>query len=626
MRTGLGLMMTVLAAALSACNLVRPEVTLTLAPIDPRTPQATPVSASPTASPPPTRTARPTPTRIIIATATPTPTATPLVGQPQALASPSPSATASDAPPAIPSALASLPATWTAAPTLPPTRALSPPPDSSAHTPGPLINASPAVSTPAPRFDAPTATPTSTATRIQPTVALRRELLPPVIQPRLEPSAFSITASSAYEYDVGAGQVFRFEDIQLGGGVRLFLRNPVDAGSFMRTDAKGMLRFKALNAARETDLAVSPFFAGFAAGISSIDENKNRIVELDWSADGTRFSFRIDPPAGTDTSNAGLWFWQPATNLETDPTYAIIRDCPAADYRSCAIVNPGSARFWRTIAVQWSPVPGDNLILLTLELPEENRNAVAMVEARRDPQMANNAPAFIRYDYASWNADGQSITVSGRDPGGRAIIALVDRGLEGQRLILDGAARGLWLRDAVRLADGSFVALGRYGGPGSGPLALFDGAGEQISDSIGDGPPQAVRWFPDRSAVVLSVDGQQYTAYVEGGSISNVTALAGNPRFSAGQRPAASIPAGVMADAEYQPGQQLRVAVAYLNLRQEPSASAPVIGALVSGDYVAIFAGPHEADGYRWWRVQTADDLFGWVAGGVGGAPTLRQP
>lgn len=665
MRIRRSICLLLVAGGISACNLGRPEVTLTLAPIDTRTPVATAVmqlptatdvvAASPSASARPSLTATPDPpdkpsatvpakpTRVHVNTATPTSTR---AANPPTLAQrPSPSqptivgletpldstAGYEPLPTSDPTELAKRPptatppATWTAVPSLPPTRTLGAPKERS-PTPDAIGQASPAPSTPLPQLNAPTFTPSPTATRIQPTVALRSDLLQPAIEVIAQPSAFDISGVSAYEYDVGAGQVFRFGDIRLGGGLRLFVQNPLDPGSFLRTDAKGMLHFKAINAAREVEMAYSPFFAGFAAGISGIEQNKNRIVELDWSADGTRFSFRIDPPAGTDTSNAGVWFWQPATNLETDPTYAILRDCPAAHYRACEIVYPSSARHWQTVNVQWSPIPGDNTLLMTVNLPQENRQAIAMAEARRDPNLADFAPPFLRYEYASWNADGQSITVSGRDPGGRVMLGVVDRNLASQQIILDGSRQGLWLRDAVQLPDGRYAALGRYGAPGSGPLALFDGAGNQTSEYIGDAPPEAARWFPDRSAAVLTVRNQQFTVYVDGGIVANDAGLASNPQFSAAPSAQSSIPKAVFAGSEYYPGQQLRVALPYLNLRQEPGLSGGIVGGLVSGDYVAIFAGPHEQDGYRWWRVQTADNSFGWIADKVNGAPTLRQP
>lgn len=387
-----------------------------------------------------------------------------------------------------------------------------------------------------------------------------------------------------------------------------------------------MLRYKPLNAVQEGEFSYSPFFSGFSAGIASIDLNKNRIIELDWSADGAQFSFVIDPPPGTDNSSAGVWFWQPATNLETDPTYAIIHDCPVHGYNSCDLAYPSSASLWKTINVQWSPIRGDNTVLLTVHLPEEGRNALAITHAVRDAKYADNAPQFSRYDYGSWNPDGQSITVSGRRRDGRVIIATVNKNLQGERLVFDASARGLWLRDAVRRPNDQYVALGRLGGPNSGPVALYDGSGNRLSDFIGAAPPEDIRWFDDRSAVVVTVQGQQYTLNVDSRTITNHTSLIGNPQFSAGTEVVASIPESVISGSEYAPGEQLRVINPNLNVRQEPSTSSRVVGGLVSGDYVAIFAGPYENEGYRWWRVQTASDAFGWIAGAINGASTLRRP
>ena len=169
----LALALLLLACCLSACNLSRPEVTLTLASIDTRTPAATKARLLPSATPlatitplpspsasqtltvtptasftlsptktvaaSPSHTSQPTPTRITIDTATPT--FTPVDSQPQALVTPSPSAEPTQpatAPAtftplptlnhievaqllATPPPLPRPPATWTAAPTLKPT-------------------------------------------------------------------------------------------------------------------------------------------------------------------------------------------------------------------------------------------------------------------------------------------------------------------------------------------------------------------------------------------------------------------------------------------------------------------------------------------------------------------------
>ncbi len=378
-----------------------------------------------------------------------------------------------------------------------------------------------------------------TLTPLQPTVFVRSDPLRPVIQqPASQEAGLSISGASVYQYNVGVGEIFTFNNnIQLSGGVRLFLQNPVDPNSFLRTDYKGVLRYRPIGVAQESEFGYSPYFAGFSSQIPSYEQNKNRIVELDWSADGRQFSYRIDTPLGLDNASAGVWFWQPRLDSGYDPTYQLIRECPVPGYNPCDFVFPSNARHWKTFGVQWSPVPGDNNVLLSVQLPEEGRNAQAIVQALRDPTNADNAPHFVRYDYGIWNPGGQGITVSGRRPDGRVIIGAVNNNLSGERVILDGSARGLWLRDAVLLPNGQYRALGRPGGPGSGPVALYDQNGNRLSDFVGPVAPEDIRWFPDRSAVLVSVQARQYTIPVDGSSITDNTEGTSNPQFGAGPIP-----------------------------------------------------------------------------------------
>ena len=155
----------------------------------------------------------------------------------------------------------------------------------------------------------------------------------------------------------------------------------------------------------------------------SSDANKNRVVEIDWSADGAQFTFLVDASPGQDNVNAGVWFWQPVNVSPTDPTYPVIRDCVREGYISCQLVNPSNASFWKTIDVAWSPVSGSNSILLTLQLTEEGRNAMAIVHAVRDANYARQAPEFFRYDFGHWNTNGNGIIVSGRGLNGRVITS-----------------------------------------------------------------------------------------------------------------------------------------------------------------------------------------------------------
>ena len=478
-------------------------------------------------------------------------------------------------------------------------------------------------STSQPEFGAATFKPTATSTRFQPTVVVRQDLIVEQIPPPVfASSTFSTLGASVYQYDVGFGQPFDYQGLQLRGGVVLFTPNPAASDSYLRTDQVGMLWYRPINVANEGAMSYSPFHEGFSA--PSSDDNKNRVVEIDWSADGTQFTFRIDTPPGQDNVNAGVWFWQPEVVTPTDPTYPVIRDCVRPGYISCQIVSQSNARYWKTIDVAWSPVRGRNDILLTLELTEEGRQALAIVHATRNAVYAKQAPEFFRYDYGHWNTDGSGIVVSGRRADGRVIIGMVNSDLRGERVILDASPVGLWVQDAVRRPNGQVVALGRPGGPhDNAPVSLYNSAGVRLSGPIGAAAPDSINWYPDRSAVVVTVQGRQYTVWVDGGSITDTTDLARNPSFGTGNVGLAPIPAAVIQGSEYFPGQQLRT-VQNLNLRQGPSTSHQIVGGLDAGDYVAVLAGPYDNQGYRWWRVQSAGNALGWIAGTIGGRPTIR--
>lgn len=574
--SGRGPALLILALVISACNLARPQVTPTVAP-----------TSEATDSGWPTATLRP----FIDITPSPTPSPTP---RPTSISWP----------------------TSTALSTLNPTDQTASP----THT---AIPATPAyiTATAAAQLGGATLTPSPSPTRFQPTVAVDIDLLiTQIAPPAINPVRFSAIDAAVYQYDVGPGQIFPYENLQLDGGVVLFAPNPAAADSFVRTNQQGILLYRAIGSPSERAMTYSPFFEGFA--VASSGENKNRITEIDWSADGQRFSFRIDPPPGLDNGNAGLWFWQPENRTSTDPTYQIIRDCAAPDYAPCRFVRPSNAPFWKTVAVEWSPKIGSYQVLLTVHLPQEGRRALAMTEARRDAAYANQAPPFVRYDYGHWDDQGEDIIVSGRRPDGRVIIGVVNSDLSDEKVVFDASAAGLWAQDAVRRPDGSFAALG---GPfADGPLALYDGTGRVLSPPIGEAAPEAVRWYPDRSAVVVTVQGRQYTVRVDEGLAVDTTDLAGSPNFGQDSRGFSLIPNAVVQGSEYFAGQQLRVTALGLNVRQRPSTASAVLEELATGDYVAVIAGPYEDESYRWWKVQTARQVIGWIAGRINDRVTVR--
>ena len=604
MRKGRVFACLILALLGSACNLSVPQVTLTLAPIHSLTPIATAGIETPSATSQATAIATtppPSPTRIQprAATATPIATATDAIA-------PTLPGSETAAPFTLPPTLPNRRITWTAAPTALPTSRI--------QTAAPPSRVSRSIGLGS------TATPTATPTRFHPTVALRRELIVDTIPPpQIQLNRIDPAAAAVYQYDLGAG--FNFAGRAIADAV-LFSPNPAAPDSFLLTDARGMLRYKLPGDPAERPLADSPFFIGF--DVPSSDANKNRIVEIDWSADGSAFTFRIDPPPGQDSVNAGLWYWQPRRDLATDPTYALIRDCPAPDYASCELVRESNAAHWKTLDAAWSPSPGSNAILLRVDLPAESRSALALAQAQRDAHYANQAPHFARYDFGHWSSGGDEIIVSGRRPDGGVVIAATDHSLTGERLIFDASAAGLWLRDAVRLPDGRVVAFGRASANhDSAPLALYDAAGTRLSAFVGDSAPDSIHWYPDRSAAVLRIGERQFTVQVNGGHISDSAHLTRQPRFGvSGDSP--PIPSAVIQGSRYRPGQQLRARVS-LNVRALPYQTSQIVGGLFPGDYLAIIAGPYDSEAITWWKAQTASDVIGWVAGEIDGKATIAS-
>lgn len=53
-----------------------------------------------------------------------------------------------------------------------------------------------------------------------------------------------------------------------------------------------------------------------------------------------------------------------------------------------------------------------------------------------------------------------------------------------------------------------------------------------------------------------------------------------------------------------------------LNVRETPGTEGKLVGRFAPGTLLTVREGPTEADGYRWWRVESKQGLNGWVADG----------
>lgn len=429
---------------------------------------------------------------------------------------------------------------------------------------------------------------------------------------------FTTTTAYTYTFNVGPGQ-FIFNGSPIARDVVLFAANPIYPNSYAQTDRNGGLFF-ATPFGDEGTFTFAPFFEGFIVG--SAAENKNRVVEIAWSPNGLYLAYLIDPPPGTDNVNAGVWFWQPGGDLPTDPTYALLRDCPYDGHRACEIVSGRPASHWRSLKMEWSP--DSRQLLVTLDLPDEGRRGIAVVDAVRSAEYANTAPTIWRYDSGYWTADGR-IVVSGRRPSdGRVIIGIINRDGSGEQVLLDGTSLGLWLQDAVITSNGRVYAFGNPGGPGA-PVSLYDGNGTALTGPIGDSAPIKIEWFSGRNgATLMTASGRQFQVLVNG----TVRELfpSGNITLSSGPVGAPPVPDGVVVGAAFAPGQQVTFSGdTARNLRAEPTLNGAIIGFVGPGEYVAILAGPYDSDGFRWWRVLNARNQIGWLADIASGG-SLLQP
>ncbi|MGB1287261.1 MAG: hypothetical protein ACPG7F_12050, partial [Aggregatilineales bacterium] len=424
-------------------------------------------------------------------------------------------------------------------------------------------------------------------------------------------------AAQAFTFNVQPGQAATFNDIPLrtDKGIRIFEPNPVFPDSFLRVDENGGLLFKITGNPVEGEYIDAPFFDGFTAG--SAADNRNFISDVEWAPNGGYFAFIVSPPPGTDNGNAGVWWWQPAREIATDPSYALFRDCPAPGTPACELVSGQNAGRWTSRKIEWA---NDSIwILVTVSLPDEGRFGLAVVPALRDADFAKVAAPIARYDSGWWMPDGR-IMVSGRRPDGQVVIAAVNRDFTGEQVLFDATANGYYVQDAVQRPNGEILFLGNPIAPGA-PLRLHrleNGIPVPISDNIGGAAPSNVDWTRNRGRVVVTVGGQQFSVNASTGGISSPGTtgnLAFLPGGGGGTAPVTAPPDGIVEGSRFTPGQQVLYLGGGCNLRSAPTtATNNVIGIVNNSEFVAILAGPYNAEGFTWWRVGNARSVQGWSA------------
>jgi hypothetical protein len=479
--------------------------------------------------------------------------------------------------------------------------------------------------TPVPGTATPQVQPPTPTPRVFPTVALQVTIPPTLAFAPQAPTLIPLnTQTMAFAIStVGGVSTSRFN---LLGDTTLFERNPANPAEFATTDSSGLLYLTGVNGSGAARIDVSPFSEFIP---QSRDENNAYVAAIAWSPNGQYLAFIVN---GDKLANDGVWFFTPGAF----PPNQLLVDCPNPGFPGCAIVNNGSdPDTWESRSLAWSP--GSDTILVGAWLSGESRAGLVIVPVSRNERARDTRPPVFRYQYGIWENGGGRVLVSGASPDGHVFVGFINRDGSFSELVYDAEANGLWMGFANQARDGSVYALGAPGGRG-GPaeaLRIYAMNGQALTGAIGDGFPQRVEWSPDGSAALVVVNGRQYVARING-EVSEITGQASGARavnwVSGGLPPSAEsgggvlVPtvSGVIAGSRYEPGQQLQVYSAELNIRTGPGTGYGFARVFLStGEYVRVLAGPVEAEGFTWWQVQTADGVVGWVAGTIGGLDTL---
>lgn len=473
-----------------------------------------------------------------------------------------------------------------------------------------------------------TATPTPQPTvalnpaEIPPTVSLDELLLqaPPAPQINTRPQLFSFAITIA-----GGSGTFQPVPIDTAraGQTVLFERNPINPDEYALVNTAGQIYVGSLAGAG--GLSGDPF-TPFTYEVQNRDDNDAAIGAMSWSPSGV-LAFVID---ARKTNKDGIWIMDGGTPRQ------ILRDCPYDGHAGCLTVSGNrNASQWRSDRLTWN-TDGSRL-LVELDIPNEGRRGVIVLNTGNP---ADILPTVYRYDSASWSMDEERVLVSGVGGDGQPVMAWLNPNDGGVQVIYNGADQRIAPRAAVERPNGQILAFGSDLFTG-GAAFLMDSNGTIRSERIGTTSPTRIDWSADRNAAIVQTeDGRTYVVNADSGAIQDISATVGGQavNFVNGAVPAAvpdvpaapiadSIPSGVIAGSRYAPGQQLRVAAPNgINMREQPNTDAAVIGGVLTGDYVAILAGPLEADGISWWRIKAADNTQGWIAGTINGFDTLFVP
>lgn len=456
-------------------------------------------------------------------------------------------------------------------------------------------------------------------------------------------------ATTAFILQMDADGMPQLGEVELPGASLFIDWNPQQNDSRARVNDFGQLLFAPINTP-EGVYTFSPYFEGYST--ASLEDNRLRVDEVKWSPDGQQMVFRVN--AGHEMGNDGVWYWQPAQETSTDPSYHLLRDCPPG----CGLANSRDTEEWKSLEMDWSP---DNVtILVHMNLPDEDRNALGLVFASRDDEspQADLQPTTYRYEYGAWAADGEQLVVSGLNPDGVVVFGTMNSDGNNVQVSQASSIDLAYVRNAVEdPTTGDILMLGSPKNEFAA-VAIYDANGTALTEPIGSVAPDHVEWSPNHDAVLIRAGNQTFIATVSGAIYDITLTVANNPMVNwveagfptdttsltlpeptsmlAQPTPiqitmAAGTPAPdddtnttFVPQTTFEPGQLLQVAVEEMTIYAEPVIGSETIATLTQGEALVLIGGPLSDGRTIWWRIQTLDHL-GWIEESIDGESQISS-
>ena len=362
--------------------------------------------------------------------------------------------------------------------------------------------------------------------------------LTPLAAPTMETAPSAIIVPSALPQPVVNDTIafllttnngFTGEVVPMPGGTFTLARSPLNPNHVVLVDARRLMYvFTDFAGGQGGRISGSPFSEPepqFA------DNNQARVAQVAYSPDARYVAFLVDTDSDAtgdnDSSNDGIWVLpvDPVSGMAIGGTFILLRDCPPG----CTIVNRPDAPYqYRSLRFEWNAA-GD-MLLVELDLPEEGRRGVAVLYPAIGPASAETRAPVLRYDYASWTANGTRLVVSGRAPDGQIVIGTVAPDGSSPSLQAISSFGLVWAQNAVETYNGQLLFLGNSTGKDN-PIRLYNASGIALTTDIGTTAPVRVSWSPDRRAVlVVTLENgvqQYYVAQVNSGEVQRISEQTG---------------------------------------------------------------------------------------------------